>query len=81
MLPKQLLTTRTPLIKWTLLLHICTSSTPDLLLIPMVAHAEEYLIPFPSYMDKKSYIRVVEDEMFIRNHDFDKTAELVWLDL
>ena len=47
---------------------------PNLLRIPMAARAEEYFIPFPSYMDKKSYQRVVEDGMFICNHDFDETV-------
>ena len=45
--------------------------------IPMVALAEEYSIPFPSYLDKKSYMRVAEDGMHMRNHDFNETAELV----
>ena len=47
--------------------------------MPVVARVEEYSIPFPSYMDEKSYQRVVEDGMYIRNHDFDKTVELVWI--
>ena len=50
---------------------------PNLLQIPVAARVEEYSIPFPSYMDKKSYQRVAEDWMFIRNHDFDETVELV----
>ena len=45
--------------------------------ISVAACGEEYYIPFPSYMDKKSYQRVAEGGMFIRNHDFDETAELV----
>ena len=53
---------------------------PNLLRISVVARAEEYSIPFPVYMDKKSYQRVAEDGMFIHNHDFEKTVELVWLD-
>ena len=48
--------------------------------IPVVALFEEYYIPFPDYMDKKSYQRVAEDRMYIRNHDFNETAELVRLD-
>ena len=47
---------------------------PNLLRILVMARVEEYFIPFPSYMDKKSYQRVAEDGMFIRNHDFDETA-------
>ena len=50
---------------------------PNLLQLLMTARVEEYFIPFPNYMDKKSYQRVVKDEMFIRNHDFDKTTKLV----
>ena len=56
--------------------HMC-ELYPNLLRIPVAAHAEEYSIPFPSYMDKKSYQRVVEEGMFIRNHDFDETVELI----
>ena len=50
---------------------------PNLLRILVAAHVEEYFIPFPNYMDKKSYQRVAGDGMFICNHDFDETAELV----
>ena len=52
---------------------------PNHLRILVVARAEEFSIPFPNYMDKKSYQHVAEDGMFIRNHDFDETVELVWL--
>ena len=52
---------------------------PNNLRIPMVARVEEYSIPFPNYLDKKSYQRVAEERMYIRNHDFDETTELVWL--
>ena len=45
--------------------------------IPVVALFEEYYIPFPGHMDKKSYQRVAEDGMHICSHDFDKTVELV----
>ena len=50
---------------------------PNLLRMPVAARAEEYSIPFPSYMNKKSYQRVAENGMFIRNHEFDETVELV----
>ena len=50
---------------------------PNLLRILVAARAEEYSIPFLNYMDKKSYYCVVKDGMFIRNHDFDESAELV----
>ena len=48
--------------------------------IPMVALVEESSIPFPGYIDKISYQHVAEDGMYIRNHDFNETARLVWLD-
>ena len=50
---------------------------PNLLRISLVVRVEEYSIPFPSYMDKKSYQCVAEDRMFIRNDNFDETVELV----
>ena len=53
---------------------------PVNLLILVVALSEEYSALFPSYMDKKSYQRVAEDRMHIRNHDFDETTELVCSD-
>ena len=43
---------------------------PHIFRFPVVACFEEYSIPFPSYLDKESYQRVAEDEMYIRNHDF-----------
>ena len=33
--------------------------------VSMVAHFEEYSIPFPNYLDKGSYWRVAEDGMYI----------------
>ena len=58
--------------------HMC-DLYPNLLRMLVAAHVEKYTIPFPGYMDKKSYQRVAEDEMFIRNHEFDEMVELVWL--
>ena len=78
MLPSQLLTAGTPSTRGTLLSPTCTN--PTNLRIPVVALSEEYFIPFPDYMDKKSYQRVAEYGMYIRNYDFNETAELVWLD-
>ena len=49
--------------------------------IPVVALSEEYFVPFPSYLDNKSYQRVAENEMHMHNHDFNVTAELVCSDL
>ena len=49
--------------------------------LPAVAHGEGYSIPLPVSLDKRSYQRVAEDGMYMRNHDFDETAKLVWLNL
>ena len=54
---------------------------PTLLRVPVVASVEEYSIPFPDLIDKKSFQRVAKDGMYILNHDFNETAELVWLNL
>ena len=45
--------------------------------IPVVALSKEYFIPFPIYLDNKSYQQVVEDGMHMRNHDFNETTKLV----
>ena len=45
--------------------------------LPTVARGEEYSIPIPANLYKGSYQRVAKDEMYICNHDFDETAELV----
>ena len=50
---------------------------PNLLRMSMAARVEEYSIPFPSYMDKKSYQCVAENRMFICNHEFDEIVEMV----
>ena len=52
---------------------------PNNLRMLMVACVEEYSTPFPCFMDKKSYQHVAKDGMYIHNHDFDETVELVWL--
>ena len=54
---------------------------PTNLRIPMMALSEEYSIPFPGYLDKKSYQFVAKDGMYIRNHDFNEMAKLVWSNL
>ena len=51
---------------------------PTLLRVLVVDRAEEYTIHFPGSMDRKSFQRVTEDRS-IRNHDFNKAIELVWL--
>ena len=47
----------------------------------LTAAHEEYSIPFPVNLGKRFYQRVAEDGMYMRNHDFDETVELVWLNL
>ena len=49
--------------------------------LPVVAYREEYSIPFPVILDKRSYQHMAEDGIYMHNHDFDKTNELVWLNL
>ena len=43
----------------------------------MAARVEQYFIPFPVYMNKEAFQSVVEDGTFIRNHDFNRSVELV----
>ena len=43
----------------------------------MAACAEQYSIPFPVYMNKEAFQSVTEDGMFICNHDFHRSTELV----
>ena len=52
---------------------------PTLLLVPVMARTKEYSISFPNLLDKKSFQWVNEDRVNIRNHDFNESAELVWL--
>ena len=54
---------------------------PHNFLVSAMAHGEEYSIPFHVNLDKRSYQRVAEGGMYMRNHDFDETTELVWLNL
>ena len=50
---------------------------PTLLRVPVATRAKDYSIPFPGYLDRKSFQHVAEDEMLIHNHDFNELAELV----
>ena len=43
---------------------------PTFLRVRVAAHAKEYSIPFSGYLDRKSFQRMAEDGMLIRNHDF-----------
>ena len=54
---------------------------PHIFRFPVVARSKEYFIPFPNYLDKGSYQRVAKEVMYIRNHNFNETAKLVWSDL
>ena len=51
---------------------------PTNLCISVVALSEEYSISFPDYLDKKPYQLVVEDRMYLHNHDFNEMFEMVW---
>ena len=53
---------------------------PTLLRVRVTALAKEYSIPFPVYLDRKSFQRMAEDRMLIRNQDFNESAELVCFD-
>ena len=48
--------------------------------ILVVARSEEYSILFPNHLDKGSYRSVAEDGIYVCNHDFYETIELVWPD-
>ena len=50
---------------------------PNHFRVPVAARAEQYSIPFPTYLSKKAFQSLAEDGMFIRNHDFYRLAELV----
>ena len=53
---------------------------PTILGVRVEARAEEYYIPFPGYLDRKSFQHVAEDEMLILNHDFNESIELLCFD-
>ena len=61
-------------------MHMC-DLYPHSFSLPTVARGEEHSIPLPTNLDKRSYQCVAEDEMYMCNHDFDETVELVWLNL
>ena len=54
---------------------------PHSFCLPAAAREEEYSISFPVSLDKSPYQHVAENGMYMRNHDFDDTTELVWLNL
>ena len=45
--------------------------------VTAVARQEQYVIPCPSYLGSEDIQQVAEDGMYIRNHNFVQTAELV----
>ena len=57
-------------------LHMC-DLYPNYFQVPIAAHADQYSIPFPVYLSKEAFQLVVKDGMFIHNHDFHRSAELV----
>ena len=46
----------------------------------MVARSEQYTISVPVDMDKNAFQPMAEDRMLIRNHDFHRSAKLVYAD-
>ena len=42
-----------------------------------MAHLEQYSIPLPIYVDKENIQPVAEDGMFVCNHNFQWSAELL----
>ena len=60
--------------------HMC-DLYPHGFRVAAVAHGKEYSISFPVNLDKRSYQRLAEDGMYMHNHDFYETTELVWLNL
>ena len=51
---------------------------PNYFQVLVVARSEQYSISFPVYMNKEAFRSMAEDGMLIRNHDFQRSAELVW---
>ena len=43
----------------------------------MTAHSERYSISLPVYVDKEDIQPVAEDGMFIHNHNFQRSTDLV----
>ena len=53
---------------------------PNYFRVPVAAHAEQYTISLPVYMDKEAFRSVAEDKMLIHNHYFHRSTELVCAD-
>ena len=50
---------------------------PNYFRMLVTACSEQYSIPLPVYVDKEDIQPMTEDGMFIRNHNFQRSAELV----
>ena len=50
---------------------------PNYFRVPVAVRTDQYSIPFPVYLSKEAFQSVVEDGMFIHNHDFHQLTELV----
>ena len=50
---------------------------PNYFRVPVAVCTEQYPIPFLVYLSKEAFQSVAEDGMFIRNHDFHRSTELV----
>ena len=50
---------------------------PNYFRMPMTARSKKYSIPLPVYVDKEDLQPLAEDGMFIRNYNFQRSAELV----
>ena len=48
--------------------------------VPVAARSEHYIIMFPAHMDKDAFQGMVDNGMFIRNHNFHRSIELVSTD-
>ena len=50
---------------------------PNYFRMLMTARSEQYSIPLPVYVNKEDIQPLAEDGMFIRNHNFQRSVELV----
>ena len=53
---------------------------PNYFQLLVAAYSEQYSIMLPIYIDKEDFQPVSDDEMFIRNHNFNRSAEQVSVD-
>ena len=50
---------------------------PNYFRMLVTARSEQYSIPLPVYVDKEDIQPVAEDGMFIHNHNFQRSVELI----